>query len=348
VTTPVEPETAPVEMVRVRHGAVAVPGATAPNDRVQYRIFHPALFSDAPAERQTGQLPPDPRLAPWAVVVLLSGINVGAESYRWLGERLAPLGIATVTCSHVGEITPGDVGLSPGLDLSAVAIGDYGTRPSATALGPILEALASEHDDGPLAGMLDLERVAIGGHSAGGTIALLNADPAWFPGVRAAFSYAGHTVPAAMLGHPAGTVLPIAASTPALIIGGTEDGVVAASASRYEATSPTDAHDPVTDTYLRGATAVGSALAVIAGAGHLAVCDPIDPTTARGFLEPAPSDANAAQRELIGSLIAAFCVDHLDVGTSTPTLVELSEDPLLTGLRIRGADPVGPAAQVET
>lgn len=329
-------------LVRALHGAVEVPGAAAPWDRVHYHLFHPALFTGADEQRQTGRLPADTDLAPWPVVVLLNGINVGADGYRWLAEHLASNGFATVTFSHVGEISPGDVGLSPGLDLGALRIDEFGTRPSATVVGPLLEALGDEQRDGRLAGLLDLDRVVLGGHSAGGTVALLNADPEWFPGVRGVFSYAGHTMPAALLGHPDGTVLPVPGGTPALVIGGTDDGVVAASAVRYRAEGADD-HDPVAATFTQGATAAGSALAVIRGAGHLTFCDPLDPTTARGFLEQAStaSDEHAEQerRALIARLVTAFCAR---VTGSVPTdpsdadpLSDLARSPLIEVFRVR-------------
>ena len=324
-------------MVRARHGAASVDGAESPWDRIHYRIFHPATYHGLPEEQQTGQLPPERALAPWPVVILLNGINVGAEGYRWLAERLASIGIATVTFSHVGVIAPGDVGLSPGLDLTALSASEFGTRPSATAVGPILDALALENSDGPLAGLLDLDRVALGGHSAGGTVALLNADPRWFPGVRATFSYAGHSMPAAILGHPEGTVLAVAPTTPALIMGGTDDGVVAASAVRYgRGDAPLDRsrHDPITETFDRGTTAPGSALAVLDGAGHLTFCDPVDPTTARGFLEAGPDPASDRHRELIGDLVTAFCAEHLR-SERPGGLADLASSPGLVELDVR-------------
>ncbi len=320
------------ELTRARHGAAAVANLDAPYDRLLYRVFHPAVFSGTPQERQTGQLPADTSSAPWPVVVLLNGINVGPEGYRWLAERLARAGIATVTFNHVVEVTPGQRGLSPGLDLDALQVGVAGTRPSSTTIGSLLDALAAEHREGPLAGLLDLDRVVLGGHSAGGTMALLNAEPAWFPGVRATFSYAGHTMPAALLGHPEGTVLPVAAETPALILGGTDDGVVAASAVRY-GTGPAPAdrasHDPVTATFERGVTAAGSALVVLEGAGHLTFCDPVDPTTARGFLEPDHRGDGAAHRALIGSIVTAFCAQHLERPRPGPTVTQLADGPLV-------------------
>jgi len=362
-------------MTRVRHGAAVVPGVPAPWDRLQYRLFHPALFANTPEERQTGQLQPDREAAPWPVVILLNGINVGPEGYRWLAERLAAAGIATVTFTHVSNVTADQRGLSPGLDLDALDVAQFGSRPSATTVGPLLAALAAEQADGPLAGLLDLERVALGGHSAGGTIALLNADPAWFPGVRAAFSYAGHTMPAAVLGHPDGTVLPVPADTPALVLGGSHDGVVAASAVRYgrgDAPLGIDDHDPITETFRQGTSAAGSALGIIRGAGHLSFCDPVDPTTARGFLEtdddpggpgrldrPGGTGAGAdradradgtgaldaaARRDLIGSLVIAFCTEHLCSGARGSSLSKLATAPGLARFELRSTADVREAS----
>ena len=280
------------------------------------------------------------------MVILLNGINVGPEGYRWLAERLASAGLVTVTFSHVTNVTAQQRGLSPGLDLEALGVAQFGSRPSATTVGPLLAALAAEQAEGPLAGLLDLDRVALGGHSAGGTVALLNADPAWFPGIRATFSYAGHTMPAAMLGHPDGTVLPVAADVPALVLGGTDDGVVAASAVRYgrgDAPLGIEEHDPITETFRRGTSAAGSALGIIEGGGHLSFCDPVDPTTARGFLET-DDDADgpatglpgpAARRDLIGSLITAFCTEHLGAAPTRPSLSELATAPGLARFELR-------------
>ena len=325
--------TGPVSMVRALHGAAEVPGAAAPYDRLTFRLHHPASFHDTPQERQTGELPPDLRLAPWPVVVLFSGINFGAESYRWLAVRLAAAGIATVTFDHVQRLRPDAApSLSPGLDLSALTPDAVASRPSSTTLGAVLGALG-ELRGGPLDGALDLERIAVGGHSAGGTAALLNADPTWFPGMRAAFSYAGHTMPAAVLGHPAGTVLSVCDTTPALVVGGDADGVVAASAVRYGRDGD-DTHDPITATFEHGTAAPGSALAVLRGAGHLVAGAPQDPTSARGFLEPSPGPEVEEQRRLLGELVLAFCRRHL--GDGPPDELErLADDPMFTTFRLR-------------
>jgi len=292
-------------LVRAHHGAVAVPGAASPYDVAHYRVFHPARFTGAETERQTGRLPADDTAAPWPVLILLGGINVNPDGYRWLAEHLAGAGVATVLVHHVGEVTPGDVGLSPGLDIAALTPAEWRRRPSATVVGPLLDALAAAQADGPLAGLLDLHRVVLAGHSAGATVALLNADPAWFPGVVATVAYAGHTMPAALLGHPHGTVLPVPGNVPALVVGGGADSVIAASAVRYDAGA---GHDPVTATYERATMAPGSTLAVLRTATHLTLCDPVDTTTARGFLEDPDADG-AAHRAWLAELIAEFVLD---------------------------------------
>jgi dienelactone hydrolase len=334
-------------ITRARHGAVRVAGAAAPHDTVHYRIFHPAGFGGTEAERQSGSLPPDTTAAPWPVVIVIGGINVNPDGYRWLAEHLAPLGIATVLYQFVGEISPGQIGLSPGLDLTALTPDSWGTRPSATAIGPLIDALREEHHAGPLEGLLDLDRIALLGHSAGGTVAMLNADPKWF-GIRGVISYAGHTMPASMLGHPEATVLPLAPEVPALVLAGGEDAVIAASASRYAAAAaatttaaaskssgndtarPSD-HDPVSATFAT-ATAPGSALVVLRTATHLTLCDPVDSTTARGFLELADPHG-PAHRAHLAALIDSFLNSVFAMGRTTPDLAELGADPVVSVFR---------------
>ncbi len=81
--------------------------------------------------------------------------------------------------------------------------------------------------------------------------------------------------------------------------------------------------------------ASGSALAVMDGAGHLDLCDPIDPTTARGFLEDDPGPAAPARRALLGELIASFCSHHLGLGTDAAPLDSFGEEPMLREFRLR-------------
>jgi dienelactone hydrolase len=296
----------PRRLVRARHGALTIECLTAPFNTVHYRLFYPALYTGTDQERLTGELPADPELAPWPLVIMIPGVNVGSEGYRWLAERLAQAGIAALTYSLVAPVTGTEPALSPGLDLGAVRPATFGTTPSATAIGPLLDALRLEAPEHRVLSMLDLDCIALFGHSAGGTMALENARPDWFPGLRAAVSYAGHTLASTMLGFPASTVLPVG-DVPALIIDGEHDNVIARSADRYRSSAGVDtgtlgdaAHDPVARTFHEGISrSEGDSFWVrVKGATHLSVQHPIDPTSARGFLE---LDSDVSGQNSVGS-----------------------------------------------
>lgn len=174
-------------LVRAARTAVRVPGAEAPYDTAHVTVRYRALPAQTTAERMSGRLQADPAGGPYPVAVLLSGINVGADAYAWLAVRLVEAGFVAVTYDWVGELFPpsehgpGDYGLTPGIDLGAVGPDTYGSRPTTQALRPVLEAVAALAETGPLAGLVDTEAVALFGHSAGGTVALQSARPAWFP-----------------------------------------------------------------------------------------------------------------------------------------------------------------------
>ena len=185
----------------------------------------------------------------------MPGINVAPDSYRWLAHRLVPTGVCVVTYAAIGSLGPAGRGITPGLDLDALAPANLGSRPVATALGPLLDRLAglSEADGAPPAGRLDLDRVVVGGHSAGGTVALHSSDPGWVPGLKAVFAYGGHTMTATALGHGEAAVVAIPANVPVMLIAGTDDGVIAASRDRYRRDHAT--HDAVGAMTVVGTTA---------------------------------------------------------------------------------------------
>ncbi len=323
-------------IVRSAHFSVRVDLAAAPHDTAHARLFYPAAPTGSDSERLTGEIPPDRTGAPLPVVVMLPAVNVGADSYRWLAVELVRRGFAAVTYDHVGELMPGQVGLSPGIDLAALGPGNFGTRPSATALGPILAGLESINTDGPLAGMLDLGHVALGGHSAGGTVALENADPQWFPGVASVFSYGSHTMPVAVLGHPEGAVLPVG-PVPALVVAGAEDGVINASSDRYGREVGAEDHSPVDRTFAEGIRRGSTGYEVVlAGSNHLLVCSPADPTSARGFLDAEPSTDPEAARRLYADVVEAFLRRHLLGDDSVGPLALLDGSPLAVSARGKG------------
>lgn len=293
--------------VRSLWWATRVPGLKEPFDTAHLRVFYPARHTGSDAERLTGEVPADPSRAPYPVVLLLPGINVGQDAYRWLAVSLAEQGLVAVTADLVGELFAGSHGLTPAVDLEAAAPAGYGSRPTSPLIGALLTALEELASRAPLAGLLDLDRVALGGHSAGGTVALQSAG--FTPGVRAVFTYGAHTLVASMLGWPPGTVLPVSGTAPVLLLSGETDGVIAASTDRYEGEG---AADPVERTFTEALRDADGAhiWARLTGADHFTPCEPHDPTTARGFLERPGGDQRVA-RALLGRLVTLFCTARL-------------------------------------
>ena len=298
----------------------------ADGDTALATLYYPGDDSRLDEARLTGNVPALEADAPWPVVVMMPGINVAPDSYRWLVRRLVADGLCVVTYAAIGSLGPAGRGITPGLDLAALAPDTIGTRPSATALGPLLACIAelSASDDTPVGGLVDLSRVVVGGHSAGGTVALHNSDPIWVPGLQAVFCYAGHTMTATALGHDEASVAPVPAKVPVMLLGGADDGVIAASRDRYR--TDDGAHDPIRRTFHEaiGRRQGDSWLVELADAGHFAICDPVDTTSGRSFLEPNPTNTDPEIRELLGNLIAAFIATSLrrPIDASLGRLVE--------------------------
>lgn len=292
--------------VRAIYRVVSVPDAPAPYERATLKIYYPARFTGAPEERVIGIVGADSSFGAMPVILFFNGANCSPEGYSWLATDLAGRGYVVVTFMYVAEDLPGFPGLSSGIDISKVLPVHFGSAPTSRLVQPILDGLAvlNTADKSVLKGLIDLSRVILAGHSAGGTIALHNARQDWFPAVIGAFAYAGHTVPAAMLGHPAGTVLPAGKGLPILMLEAEHDGVIAASAGRY-AEGAADA--PIYQTFSAGGCAAGSILAGVRGANHFSIMHPLDPTTGRGFLDGGQDVPSELLREVIAEVIGAYC-----------------------------------------
>lgn len=307
-------------LVRAVREAVRVPGAPAPYDTAHVTIRHPARPASTEIERMSGMLPADASGAPYPVVVVVPGVNVSSEGYRWLASALVEAGYVCVTYDWVGELFAGQNGLTPGVDLTAVGPDTYGTKPTTPALAAVLDRLGElNRVEGVLGGLLDLDRVALVGHSAGGTVALQSASPQWFPGVRAVITYASHTMASQQLGHPAGTLLSAPVAVPVLLVGGSADGVVAASAVRYGERAGAADHHPLERTWREALPNAAEAwLAVLSGAGHMLPATPEDPSSARGFLE----EPLEADQDELREVFARLVIDFLDA--------KLCDDPAAT------------------
>ncbi|MEU8900318.1 alpha/beta hydrolase [Nocardia sp. NPDC048505] len=292
-----------MRLIRSLWHSVRTDGA-APFDTAHLKVYYPAVATGTDAERLTGVFAPDPGAAPYPVVLFLSGVNVGQESYRRFAVEIAAAGFVVVTMDRVAELFGGQRGLTPGVDLDAARPDAYGTRPTCPAIGAVLAGLAELNEQPPLAGALDLNRVALGGHSAGGTVVLQSAR--YFEAVSAVFAWGAHTMVATMLGWDPGTVLPAQVTCPVLLGVGGNDGVIQGSADRY-GEDGADRPDPVRRTFLEALPEGDHLLAVVPGANHFGIAD-ADPTAARAFLD-GPADADALAP--FARVTSAFLRTHL-------------------------------------
>jgi dienelactone hydrolase len=294
--------------VRALYSAIEIPGAVPPYDRASLKIYYPAKYTDSAEERNSGLVAVDSQLAPFPVLIMLPGINLGPEAYGWLAKEMAELGIVTVTYTLVAEEMPGYISLTPGLSLSALSPDNYAEMPSATALSPIIEQLQRLNSSGVLAGQLQLQKIILGGHSAGGTVALLNARADWFPGVSAAFSYGAHSAAATALGYEQNAMFQLPSQLPTLIIGGTRDGCIANSAARYGEAGSTSPTEKVEQTYDRALSAGrgDNYLMIVQGANHFSLAYPADETTGRPFIDLPTTAPDTEIRSFLAELIGLF------------------------------------------
>ena len=321
-----------MSIVRTLFLATAVEGTGSAYDTLQISVLYPAKLTRSDRERFFGVVDADPAGAPYPIVIHLNGVNCDPQRYQWLLLDLVRRGYVAVTVSWVAETMPGIVALTPGMDLRFCRPDTYGTGPTASAVTPVLRLLAEANaGDGPLAGMLDLDRVALGGHSGGGSVALHSADPRYFPCVRAAFCYGAHTAASTALGFDAGTILPICSEMPFLLLGGSEDGVIVSSAVRYGTESHPDT--PIRRTFAEAITGARGDryMAILRGANHFTVVHPSDPTAGRAFLDRAPQEDEDALRSVISAAVGSFLDAHLrsEAGEAQDQLLACLQGPLV-------------------
>ena len=297
------------DAVRAVYRAAKVPGRQAPYDNLTLKLYYPSSYGDSFEERDTGFVPPDASRSPFPVVIVMPGINISPESYGWLARRLAQAGFLAVTYGWVTVEIADLVSLSPGVDVDCLRHDVYGRAPSCQPLPAILDDLAKVQQHGILAGHLDLDRIVLGGHSAGGSMALLNANASWFPALRGAFAYAAHTAGNVRLGWPKDSFMPLADDLPLLLMGGTQDGVIAASGHRYGQQGAASASAAIERTF---ATAIRGGrgdryLLIVEGANHFAFVSPRDETTGRAYLDGEATGDEEDIRRYLGDAAAAFC-----------------------------------------
>jgi dienelactone hydrolase len=300
--------------IRALYTAQTIPGLEAPYNTLHLKVYYPALYTGSPEQRNSGQLPADNNAAPYPVFIMMPGINTAPESYAWLAKHLAENGIIAVTYSLiVSEL--GYVSLGPGLDIDALRPEYFGKKPVCVSLNPILEKLAELNANGELKNLLDLDNIILGGHSGGGSAALYSANPQWHRGVKAAISYGAHTGTTTLLGWPQDTLLPLNHNNPVLIMGGNQDGVIAASSFRYSASEAGEDTPKPSDSYQRLERTFNESihdneqhnhLIIIDGANHSTICDPADTCTGRHFLDWPETSPGNELRSLMAELSVNF------------------------------------------
>jgi dienelactone hydrolase len=306
--------------VRALFQAAKVKEATPPYDTIHLKVFYPAQFSGGAQEQDLGLVAADAERSPFPIVIFLGGINCGPELYQGLAVRLAEQGVVVVTFAWVAENLPGVVGLTPGVDLAQWRPETYGTGPTASALPALLGTLERLQAEGTLAGLLDLNQVILGGHSAGGRVAIENANPQYFPQVVGAFAYGAHTAAPLQFGYAPDTLLPLPDALPLLLMGGTADGVIASSSHRY-GVAWTDPTQPVRRTF-QAAIQGGrqdSHLLIFQGANHFSIASGSDSTTARAFLDQPASPQESNLREAI-AIATSWFVNSLRKDRSHPRI----------------------------
>ena len=295
--------------VRAIYRATTVSGYHAPFDTLSLKVYYPCNYGDSFDERNTGFIPVDFARAPFPVVIILPGVNVSHEAYGWLARRLAESGFVVVTYSWIARELGDMISLSPGVQMKRLTRKRYGKKPSCPAIPAILAELKRMQNKSLLADQLDLTNVILGGHSAGGTMALLNANPGWFPSIRGAFSYGAHTTANVQLGWEDDSIMPISSDLPLLIMGGSRDGVIAASGHRYGDDGDSKPTERVERSFHEGIKGKRNDryLLIVEGANHFSFAWPNDKSTGRPFLDMKEKGSGKKIRSYLASLVINFC-----------------------------------------
>ncbi|MEH2251409.1 alpha/beta hydrolase family protein [Nostoc sp.] len=292
--------------VRAFFEAAKVEGVQSPYDTIHLKILYPAQIADQ-LEKSTGIEPANPENAPFPVVILFNGFNCDAQQYQWLAVKLAERGLVVVLFNWITESLPGVISLTPGIDLEKMKPTIYRTAPTASALPALLAKLEQLQNQGILAGMLDLQRIILGGHSAGGMVSIENADPRFFPEVAASFAYGTSSTGFTIIGYEPGTILPLPDSLPLLLMGGTEDATTPVTRTFQEAIT-----GGRNDTYM----------VILEGANHFSIVDQPDSTIVRSSLDLEATQSQENLRLLMSEIIGLFIDTYVRYQPEASQLLE--------------------------
>ena len=275
--------------------AVQVETEDPPYNTIHLKIYYP--FSDERGNLEKFPLP---------VVIFFNAVNCESRMYHWLAIELVESGAIVVTFNWVADNPTGTINLSPGVDLNSWKK-SYGKLPTASGLPSILNELERLQSIEKLRGIIDLEKIILGGHSIGGRVALENADPYWFSRVKAAFGYAAHCLTPVALRYSRATLRQLPSQLPILLMGGTKDGIIAKSSSSY-GLEGNDPIAPLIDTFSEGFSSENNDkyLVLFQGANHYSIADPIDLTQENIYTDFPSMRPQEEYRNLIGKIIVNF------------------------------------------
>ena len=283
-----------------------VAGQQAPYDSLTLKVYYPCRFTDSAAERSSGQVPADANRAPFPIVILLPEENTPQDCYGWIANELAQAGLVAVTYSWIYEDRNGQVQTGPGQQRKRLARKRFGRKPSCPALPIVFAELKRMNRKGPLASYLNLSSVVLGGHGVGGRMALLNANHDWFPAVCGVFSYGGHLVAEPDQGWDKDAAIPVAPDMPLLLMGGTEDGILAADMPGSGDQPETWAIQHSFKHGIKGKRG-DRHLVLVDGASHFTFAAPRDRTSGRSFLDRRTKGRGKALRKYLAQLVVTFC-----------------------------------------
>ncbi|GAB3096521.1 hypothetical protein G8770_16960 [Aestuariicella hydrocarbonica] len=318
-------------MTRAFYDTIVIPEAQAPYNSVQLKLYYPAKLDPHNPTQQFGMLAADRQQAPFPVVIFMPGMNIDPAGYRWLAEALGQCGIATLCYQFMAEEMPGSIFSSPGLNLPAMLPDTLGQSSSSTVLTHLLDYLQRQQQQGPLQGCLNLEQIILGGHSAGGLMAILNANPEWFSGVCGCFSYGASTAANPMLGWGENSYLPLPGRVPTLLIGGTREIEISnVSGSNPEDNAARQA-SRIVQTFEQVMPPLDGKnwLVLIQDATHLMPVYPPDDTTGLGFLNPESNQSLADHRNLLLTTLQLF-IEHIITGEGSELQNLLTSHPLVS------------------
>lgn len=305
-------------MTRAFYDTIVIPEAQAPYNSVQLKLYYPARLDPHNPAQQFGVLAADHQQAPFPVVILMPGMNIDPAGYRWLAERLGQYGIATLSYQMIAEEMPGMVFSSPGLKLSVMRPETFGDSSSSTVLPHLLQYLQMQQQKGLLQGCLNLDKIILGGHSAGGLMAMLNAQPDWFEGVCGCFSYGASTATNPMMGWGENEMLPLPNRVPTLLMGGTQENDISNASGSGDHDTASQQANRITRTFEESLQPLDGKnwLLMIKDATHLMPVYPSDDTIGLGFLSPDSQQSQDEQRNLLFAALQRF-IEQIHSGDGT-------------------------------